>query len=101
MFKTVYDDSQKSCTILLDGVISLKSAIQLKDQIAREAEKGYIHVVLDFDNSVHIDSSGIGALFNSQKFLNDKSGSLKIKNLSQDTLSILRIANLDKHLNII
>ncbi|HNM06184.1 MAG TPA: anti-sigma factor antagonist, partial [Leptospiraceae bacterium] len=35
------------------------------------------------------------------KFLNDKSGSLKIKNLSQDTLSILRIANLDKHLNII
>ncbi|MCB1141927.1 MAG: STAS domain-containing protein [Leptospiraceae bacterium] len=101
MFKSEYDDNNKICTIYLEGVISLKSAIQLKEQIAKEADNGYPHIILDFSNNVHVDSSGIGAIFNSQKFLNERSGTLKIKNLGHETLSILKIANLDKHLNII
>ncbi|MDX1961425.1 MAG: STAS domain-containing protein [Leptospiraceae bacterium] len=101
MYKTVYDEEKKLCTILLEGVISLKSAILLKEQIAKEFEKGFPHIILDFENNVHVDSSGIGAIFNSQKFLNERSGSLKIKNIGHETLSILKIANLDKHLNII
>jgi anti-anti-sigma factor len=101
MFKTDYDNNSKLCTIYLEGVISLKSAIQLKEQIAKEAENGFVNIILDFSNNVHVDSSGIGAIFNSQKFLTEKQGSLKIKNLGHETLSILKIANLDKHLNII
>jgi anti-anti-sigma factor len=101
MFKSEYDSSSNTCTILLEGVISLKSAVQLKDQIAQEAEKGYLNVILDFGSNVHVDSSGIGAIFNSQKYLLERSGTLKIKNIGHETLSILKIANLDKHLNII
>ncbi|MCB1179356.1 MAG: STAS domain-containing protein [Leptospiraceae bacterium] len=101
MYKTSYDEQNKICTIFLEGIISLKSAIQLKEQIAKEAEKGFPHIILDFGKDVHVDSSGIGAIFNSQKYLNERAGSLKIKNIGHETLSILKIANLDKHLNII
>ena len=72
-----------------------------KEQIIKESETGYNNIILDFNGNVHIDSSGIGAIFNSQKYLLEKQGSLKIKNLGHETLSILKIANLDKHLNII
>ena len=101
MYKIEHNEQEKVCTIILDGVISLKSAIFLKEQITKEAESGFHHIVLDFNNNVHIDSSGIGAIFNSQKYLQEKQGSLKIKNLGHETLSILKIANLDKHLTII
>jgi anti-anti-sigma regulatory factor len=56
---------------------------------------------LDFGENVYIDSSGIGAIFNSQKYVNEKNGILKIKNIGHETMTILKIANLDKHLNII
>ncbi|MEM7182621.1 MAG: anti-sigma factor antagonist, partial [Spirochaetota bacterium] len=39
--------------------------------------------------------------FNSQKYLSDNGGVLKIKNISHEIMTILKIANLDKHLNII
>jgi hypothetical protein len=38
---------------------------------------------------------------NEIKYLLEKQGTLKIKHLGHETLSILKIANLDKHLNII
>jgi anti-anti-sigma factor len=101
MYKIERDGDNKICTIYLEGVISLKSAITLKEQIIKESETGYNNIVLDFNGNVHIDSSGIGAIFNSQKYLLEKQGTLKIKNLGHETLSILKIANLDKHLNII
>ena len=101
MYPIQHDKETNTCTISLEGIISLKNAILLKEQIAKEAESGYSHIVLDFNGNVHVDSSGIGAIFNSQKFLHDRQGSLKIKNLGHETLSILKIANLDKHLTII
>jgi anti-anti-sigma factor len=101
MYKIEHDEENKLSTIHLEGVISLKSAITLKEQIIKESEIGFNHIILDFNGNVHIDSSGIGAIFNSQKYLVEKQGSLKIKNLGHETLSILKIANLDKHLTII
>jgi anti-anti-sigma factor len=101
MYKAQYDMEKKICTLYLDGTISLKSALALKDQIISESNSGFLDIILDFNQNVHVDSSGIGAIFNSQKYLIEKKGSLKLKNLSHDTLSILKIANLDKLLTII
>ncbi|MCE9499345.1 MAG: STAS domain-containing protein [Leptospira sp.] len=89
------------CAISVDGSISMKNAIQLKELIIKQADLGYLDIILDFGKNVYLDSSGIGAIFNSQKYLSEREGSLKIKNISQEVMTILRIANLDKHLNII
>jgi anti-anti-sigma factor len=85
----------------LNGNISLKNAIQLKELIMKQVDNGILDIVLDFGENVYIDSSGIGAIFNSQKYVNEKNGILKIKNIGHETMTILKIANLDKHLNII
>ena len=101
MLDTRIEITDNICTIYLNGSISLKNAIHLKDLIIKQADSGNTNIILDFGENVYIDSSGIGALFNSQKYLADKNGSLKIRNLSHDIITILKIANLDKHLNII
>jgi len=89
------------CVISVNGNISMKHAILLKELIIKQADIGYLDIILDFGKEVYLDSSGIGAIFNCQKYLAERNGSLKIKNVSQDVMTILRIANLDKHLNII
>jgi anti-anti-sigma factor len=101
MYKTEYDMEKKICILYLEGTIGPKSALALKDQIITEANAGFLDIILDFNQNIHVDSSGIGTIFNSQKYLMDKNGSLKLKNLSHETLSILKISNLDKLLTIV
>ena len=100
-FKTDIDIKDGICTISINGNISLKNAIQLKELIIEQADQGHVNIILDFGPDVYLDSSGIGAIFNSQKYLTGKDGTLKLKNISKDILTILKIANLDKHLDII
>jgi anti-anti-sigma factor len=101
MFKSDVEVNNGVCTIFLNGNISLKNAIQLKELIMKQVDSGILDIILDFGENVYIDSSGIGAIFNSQKYVNEKNGILKIKNIGHETMTILKIANLDKHLNII
>ena len=101
MFKSEVEVVNGVCTISLNGNISLKNAIQLKELIMKQVDNGILDIVLDFGENVYIDSSGIGAIFNSQKYVNEKNGILKIKNIGHETMTNLKIANLDKHLNII
>ncbi len=101
MFKSDVEIKNGVCTIFLNGNISLKNAIQLKELIMKQVDSGILDIILDFGENVYIDSSGIGAIFNSQKYVNEKNGILKIKNIGHETMTILKIANLDKHLNII
>ena len=51
MYKIERDGDNKICTIHLEGVISLKSAITLKEQIIKESETGYNNIVLDFNGN--------------------------------------------------
>lgn len=89
------------CTIKVHGNISLKNAFALKELLMKKHDEGYKDIVLDFGGDVYLDSSGIGAIFNSQKYITERNGTLKLKNISRDVMTILRIANLDKHLDII
>ncbi|ABJ76413.1 MULTISPECIES: STAS domain-containing protein [Leptospira] len=90
-----------TCTIRIQGSISLKNAFALKELIIKKHGEGFIDIVLDFSGDAYLDSSGIGAIFNSQKYVTERNGSLKLKNISRDVMTILKIANLDKHLDII
>ena len=88
MFKSEVEVVNGVCTISLNGNISLKNAIQLKELIMKQVDNGILDIVLDFGENVYIDSSGIGAIFNSQKYVNEKNGILKIKNIGSSRLPI-------------
>ena len=100
-FSTDIEISGTDCVIHINGSVSLRNAIQLKELIMKKADEGQKSIILDFGPDVYLDSSGIGAIFNSQKYITEKQGTLKLKNISKDIMTILKIANLDKHLNII
>lgn len=101
MFTSEIHNENGVCTIKISGSVSLKNAVQMKDIIIQQVDAGNLNIVLEFSDTVYLDSSGIGAIFNAQKYLQDRNGTLKLKNVSKDVMTILKIANLDKHLDII
>lgn len=101
MFSTEIINENSTCTIRISGSVSLKNAVQMKDIIIQQADEGNTNIILEFSDTVYLDSSGIGAIFNAQKYLTEKNGTLRLKNVSKDVMTILKIANLDKHLDII
>lgn len=82
-----------TCTIKIQGSISLKNAFALKELIIKKHGEGFTEIILDFSGDAYLDSSGIGAIFNSQKYVTERNGSLKLKNISRDVMTILKIAN--------
>lgn len=89
------------CVVKIQGNVSLKNAFALKELVIRQFDEGHKEIILDFEGDVYLDSSGIGAIFNTQKYVTERHGHLRLRNLSRDVMTILRIANLDKHLDII
>ncbi|PJZ68572.1 anti-anti-sigma factor [Leptospira perolatii] len=100
-FQTEVALEDGACIVRIQGNVSLKNAFALKELIIRYFDQGHKNIILDFEGDVYLDSSGIGAIFNTQKYVTERHGSLKLRNLSRDVMTILRIANLDKHLDII
>lgn len=86
--------------IRLHGNVSFKTGLDLKNTITELANRGNAKITLDLSESTFLDSSGIGLLLNSQKYVEDKQGIMTIKNLSEKLFSLIKMANLDKKLNI-
>ena len=55
MFKSEVEVVNGVCTISLNGNISLKNAIQLKELIMKQVDNGILDIVLDFGENVYID----------------------------------------------
>ncbi|EQA43241.1 STAS domain protein [Leptospira broomii serovar Hurstbridge str. 5399] len=100
-FQTDVSIEDGICIVKIQGNVSLKNAFALKELIIKQFDEGNKEIIIDFEGDVYLDSSGIGAIFNTQKYVTERQGSLKLRNLSRDVMTILRIANLDKHLDII
>ncbi len=89
------------CSILVKGEVSFKDAINLKECIFGLADDGHKKIVVNLRNITFLDSSGIGILLNSQRYLAAKKGILELKNIKGEIMEVLKIAGLDKDLNII
>ncbi|MEM7180018.1 MAG: STAS domain-containing protein [Spirochaetota bacterium] len=87
-------------TIRLHGNVSYKTGLDLKNTITAYADKGNAKIYLDLSESTFLDSSGIGLLLNSQKYVEKQKGTLTIQNLNEKLYSLIKMANLDKKLNI-
>ena len=66
---------------------------QLKQAIDKSVESGTIHIVFDFEETMHISSVGIGSLINLQKKITENKGSVYLVNISTDIRSLLEDTN--------
>ena len=90
-----------TCTIKVSSSINMNNALDLRNLIQDHVDEGFLKVIVDLGEGIYMDSSGLGAMFHSQKYIESKGGEFFLKNVSKEVLTILRMANLDKYLHIL
>ncbi|MBF2029353.1 MAG: sugar transferase [Oscillatoriales cyanobacterium C42_A2020_001] len=89
---------EKTCRISIPPVFTVKKALEFKQSFQQACQNNpdLTHVSLDFSETKFMDSSGIGALVASRKLAQKQGFELVLQNVSQQVLSALALADLDK-----
>jgi anti-sigma B factor antagonist len=82
--------------VSLSGSLDVSQQKVFKDKLSGIAEMDGKDMVADFSNVAFIDSSCLGTLVSLARRLREKSGDIKLSNLSPDVRSIFQITRLDK-----
>ncbi|MDD5455725.1 MAG: STAS domain-containing protein [Candidatus Margulisbacteria bacterium] len=72
----------------------------LTEIIEEELNRGNKNILLEMKNVNYVDSSGLGAIFDSYKQITEKSGAFKILNPTVDVKRVLDITKISKKINI-
>ena len=93
--------NSKEVVISPKGNIDFSNSQELKDELLELFDEDYKKVVLDFSEVESIDSSGLGKLLLFHKKLNEKGGSLVIRNVESDYIkNMFEMIHLDKVIEI-
>jgi anti-sigma B factor antagonist len=72
------------------------AAPALKTLIEESVAEGRDRIVVDFSQVVFIDSSGLGALIAGLKATRQAGGDLRIAQVPEQVMTVLRLTNLDR-----
>jgi anti-sigma B factor antagonist len=98
-----YLDKQETYTLIgleeekLDSTVSPN----LKSELVTLNAEGVRNMVLDLTNVKYTDSSGLSAILVANRLCKDAGGTLAIAGVSEHTLKLIRISQLDTVLNIL
>ncbi len=68
--------------------------------IKKLTESGCVNAVINMKNAIYIDSSGLGTLVKAAADLKNAGGNLKLADVSQGIMDILKITSLNKVLKV-
>jgi anti-anti-sigma factor len=78
------------------GRLNMVAAPALKNQVEENVAAGQDRIVIDLTEVVFIDSSGLGALISGLKATRQAGGDLRIAQVPQQVMTVLRLTNLDR-----
>lgn len=92
---------QNTAILKPKGKIDIRNSKDFKNNMLKIYDEGYCKVIIDFEKVESIDSSGLGKLLLFQKKLKERSGELKIINISSEYIKkMFTMIHLDKVINI-
>lgn len=86
--------------ITTDVELDIDNNYILTEAIEEELGKGQTKFLLNLKNVSYIDSSGLGAIFDGYKQVEEKNGVLKILNPSSDVKRVLDITKISQRIKI-
>ena len=87
-------------TVTGDVELDVDNNYLLIESVEEELSKGKIKLILQLKNVSYVDSSGLGAIFDSYKQVVEKDGQLKILNPNIDVKRVLDITKISKKIDI-
>lgn len=96
-------DKQEKYTLLRLNEEKLDSSIapQLKSEMVTLHAEGVRNIILDLSEVKYTDSSGLSALLVGNRILQEDSGIFILARLSDHTMKLIKISQLDSVLNIL
>ena len=86
-------------TISIEGKVDTNSSPQLQDAILKSFQK-VNQVVLDFSQCAYVSSAGLRALLIGQKTADSKKGIMKLTNVPDILMQVLKVSGFIKILTI-
>ena len=71
------------------------------EEVEKAIGIGEVKLLIDLSNISYIDSSGLGAIFDSYKLVSDKNGSIILLNPSTDVKRVLDITQISKKIKVV
>lgn len=81
--------------VVVDGQLIVSNRHELKQKVLDAVDGGARKVVIDFENTGYIDSSGLGALVSLAKKLRESGGELRLAGLNEDLRTLFELTKLD------
>jgi anti-sigma B factor antagonist len=79
----------------VEGTLIVGNRQELKQKVLEELEAGARKVLVDFDKTTYIDSSGLGVLVSLAKKIRESGGDLRLANLNDDLQTLFELTKLD------
>ena len=79
----------------VEGQLIVGNRQDLKQKVLDEVEKGARKILIDFDRTGYIDSSGLGVLVSLAKRIRDAGGELRLSNLHDELQTLFELTKLD------
>jgi anti-sigma B factor antagonist len=81
--------------IEVDGQLIVGNRQELKQMVLDAIDKGARKVLVDFERTGYIDSSGLGVLVSLAKKIREGGGDLRLANLNDDLQTLFELTKLD------
>ena len=82
------------------GRLNMVAAPALKNLVEETVASGQTRIVVDLGEVTFIDSSGLGALISGLKATRQAGGDLRIADVPEQVMTVLRLTNLDRVLRV-
>jgi anti-sigma B factor antagonist len=79
----------------VEGTLIVGNRQELKQKVLEEIESGARKVLVDFEKTTYIDSSGLGVLVSLAKKIRESGGDLRLANLNDDLQTLFELTKLD------
>ena len=79
----------------VEGQLIVGNRQDLKQKVLDEVDKGAKKVLIDFERTGYIDSSGLGVLVSLAKRIRDAGGELRLANLHDELQTLFELTKLD------
>ncbi len=94
------DKKDKEATVIPEADIVASEVQNFRSELLSLINDKVEQITVDLNNVEIIDSSGIGVFISTQNSLKKLNGALKVVNVSNDILKMLKIMRLDKHFEV-
>ena len=86
-------------TVAISGRIDTQTAPQLEASL-KESVENVTDLVLDFAEVVYISSAGLRTVVTAQNWMDQKKGTMVIKNVGKNIMSVFKVTGFDSFLTI-